>query len=103
MAEEFVTRREHDEFKERLEEDSRRKNKRLDLLENTVQQINNLTLSVEKLATNMENMLLNQRKQERQLEELEKQDGERWRQATGYIITTLIGATLGFCLKHIGL
>lgn len=51
----------------------------------------------------MESMLLKQTEQGKRLEELEKQDGEMWREAKRYIIMTLIGAVLGYCLNQIGL
>ena len=55
MTEEFVTRHEHEEYKEGQNKENNRTNKRLEILEETVRQINELTLSVQKLATNMEN------------------------------------------------
>ena len=51
----------------------------------------------------MGNMLREQEQQGKRLEALEKRDGEKWRQVTGYVITTLIGAILGVCLKQIGM
>ena len=52
-----------------------RQNKRIEALEVTVRQINDLTLSVQKLAINMEHMLVNQTEQNERLEELENRDG----------------------------
>ena len=52
--EEYLTRQEHQEFKEGLEKENHRQNKRIEILENTIRQINDLTLSVQKLATNMD-------------------------------------------------
>ena len=89
--EEYLTRQEHQEFKEGLEKENHRQNKRIEILENTVRQINDLTLSVQKLANNMEGMLSKQTEQGKRLEELENRDGEKWRQVTGYVITALIG------------
>ena len=100
---EYVTRQEHIEFKEGLKQEDQRQNARILILEKTVRQINDLTLSVQKLATNMESMLLKQMEQGRRLEELEKQDGEMWREAKRYIVMTLIGAVIGYCLNQIGL
>ncbi|MFR4030539.1 MAG: hypothetical protein ACLTZA_02745 [Anaerostipes sp.] len=101
--EEYLTRQEHQEFKEGLEKENHRQDKRIEILENTVRQINDLTLSVQKLATNMEGMLSKQTEQGKRLEELENRDGEKWRQVTGYVITALIGAVFGFVFKQIGM
>ena len=101
--EEYLTRQEHQEFKEGLEKENHRQDKRIEILENTVRQINDLTLSVQKLATNMEGMLSKHTQQGKRLEELENRDGEKWRQVTGYVITALIGAVFGFVFKQIGM
>lgn len=71
-----ITRAEHEEFRKRLDDENHRQNKRIDLLEKSVQQFNNLTASVEKLAVNMENMLKNQEEQGERLRALEGRDGK---------------------------
>ena len=52
-----ISRAEHEEFRRRLEEENRRQDKRIELLEHTVQQISDLTTSVGKLATSIESMV----------------------------------------------
>ena len=71
-----ITRAEHEEFRRRIEEENKRQDRRLELLEHTVQQISDLTTSVEKLAVSMEGMLREQEKQGTRLETLEDRDGE---------------------------
>lgn len=80
-----------------------RQNKRIEALEVTVRQINDLTLSVQKLAINMEHMLVNQTEQSKRLEELENRDGEKWRSISMYVLTAVVGAVIGFVLKQAGL
>lgn len=103
MPTEYVSREEHLEFKDGIEKEHKRQNHRIEILENTFNQINELTLSVQKLANNMESMVLRQTDQGRRLEELEKQDGEMWREAKKHIVTALIGAVIGYCLSQVGL
>ena len=98
-----ITRQEHEEFRrlmeaenKRLEDEDKRQNHRIDVLEKNVQQISSIAASVEKLAMNMENMVTVQKKQGDRLEALEGRDGERWRQVTGYFITAVISLILGF-------
>ena len=55
-----ISRAEHEEFKKRLEEENRRINRRLELLEDNINEVRTITVSVEKLAVNMENMLKEQ-------------------------------------------
>lgn len=100
---EYLTRNEHNEFKEAEEKEHHRANKRIEELEKTVRQINDLTLSVRDLANNMKSMLDKQTEQGKRLEELEGRDGEKWRSVSMYVLTTLLGAAVGFALKQIGM
>lgn len=64
--ENFITQQVHEEFARRQDAENERQNKRITVIEENVQQINSLTVSVERMAVNMENML-----------EVLKQQGER--------------------------
>ena len=105
-----ITRAEHEEFRramesenQRLADENHRQNHRIEILEKSVQQFNQLTASVEKLAVNMENMLQIQKQQGERLEELEGRDGEKWRQAARYVMTTVLGLIIGYVFKVIGM
>lgn len=98
-----ITRAEHEEFRRRLEEENRRQDKRIALLEENTKQIGSLTVSVEKLAQSIELMVKEQEKQGKRLEVLESRDGELWRKAIGYAITAIVGAVLGFIARQIGM
>ena len=67
---EYITRREHDEFVKRMDGENHRQNRRIELLEKTSQQISALAASVERLATSVENMLKNLEAQGERLEVL---------------------------------
>lgn len=105
-----ITRAEHEEFRrhmeaenERLADEDKRQNRRIDELEETVRRIDKLTASTEKLAVNMENMLKVQEQQGERLERLESRDGEMWRKVTGYVITAVISIVVGFIFAQIGM
>lgn len=98
-----ITRAEHEEFKERMDEANHRQNRRIDALEEEVRQTRTLTASVEKLAVSLESMVKEQEQQGRRLETLEARDGEKWRQVTGYIVTAVISIVLGFVFASFGL
>ena len=87
----------------RIEDEQHRQNRRIELLEESVKQNEQLTLSVQKLANSMENMANEQKSQGERLEVLEGRDGEKWRDVSKYVLTTLLGAVLSFVLLHIGL
>ena len=80
-----ITRAEHEEFRRRLEEENKRQDARIGILEDSVRQIGALATSVEKLAVSMQSMLKEQEKQGKRLEVLEGRDGEKWRKVMGYI------------------
>lgn len=98
-----ITRAEHEEFRRRIEEENKRQDRRLELLEHTVQQISDLTTSVEKLAVSMEGMLREQEKQGTRLETLEDRDGEMWRKIIGYAATAAVCIIIGYVARQIGL
>lgn len=105
-----ISRGEHEAFKEwvqtniqRLEEEDKRQNHRIDDMEEDIKHTNSLATSVERLAVNMESMLKEQEKQGKRLEFLEKRDGEKWRKVVETIITVAVSGVIGFILANIGL
>ena len=102
MEQEYISRREHNEFCKRIEEENHRQNRRLELLEESFEQQKELTVSVQKLALSMESMLKEQEKQGKRLETLEGRDGEKWRNVTGYIVTFIVGLVVSYIFSQIG-
>ena len=98
-----ITRADHEEFRRRLEEENKRQDKRIELLEDNMRELNQLTTSVGKLAASVESMVKEQEKQGKRLETLEGRDGERWRKVVGYVITAAVGIVLGFLFRQIGM
>lgn len=96
-----ITRAEHEEFRRRMEEENSRQDARIKILERQVDGLKELSVSIERLAINMENMVKEQVKQGERLEVLESQDGKMWREVVKYVITTLIGLVLGFLFNQI--
>jgi tetrahydromethanopterin S-methyltransferase subunit B len=106
----YISREEHEEFRrsldaqhKRLEDENNRQNKRLELLENSIERISAINASVEKLAGNMERMLEEQVSQGKRLNALEGRDGEMWRKVVGYIATAIVGIIVGFVFKQVGM
>lgn len=98
-----ITRAEHEEFRRRIEEENKRQDKRIEILEEKAKRIEGLNSSIEKLALNMENMLKEQLKQGKRLEVLEARDGEMWRKVVSYAITAIVGIVIGFLFKQFGM
>lgn len=101
--EDSLSRAEHVEFAKRMEADHERFNSRLKKLEDTSRDNTKLLITIEKLATNMENMQTEVKKQGERLVKLEAQDGEMWRKVIGYIVTTVIGLVIGYIFTRIGM
>lgn len=98
-----ITRAEHEEFKKRLEEENKRQDRRIELLENQTREINALAASVEKLALSIERMTEEQEQHTKRLEALEGRDGELWRALVKYAATAVVGLLLGFAFAQIGI
>lgn len=99
---EFITREEHGEFCRRIDAENARQNDRLDNLETTVHQINQLTISVEKLAVSMDGMLKELTEQSNRLKELEGNDGKKWKKVVSGIITGVVGGLVVFVMAKLG-
>ena len=100
---EYVGREEHNEFAKRIEDEQHPPNRQIEVLEESVKQNTALTVSVEKLANNMENMANEQAKQGERLEALEGRDGEMWRTVVKYVLTAALGLVIGLVATQIGL
>ena len=65
--------------------------------------LNDLALSVKELAINMNIIVDNQESQNKRLADLETKPAKRWETIVTCLITTIVGAVIGFLLSRIGL
>lgn len=100
---ETISRAEHEEFVKRMEQENERQNHRITNLEAEIKEIAAMATSIDRLATNMENMAKEQERQGTRLEVLESRDGEMWRKVVSYIVTAVAGIVIGFIAKQIGM
>lgn len=101
--EETISRKEHEEFAKRIDEENHRQNRRIEALEETVRQISDLTSTVKELAVNMKNMLTEQEKQGERLSKIESKDGEMWRTVVTHILTALVGGVIAYMFTQLGM
>ena len=80
---------------ERLHDEDRRQNKRLELLEESVKYIQDLTVSVHMLAHDMKQMLEEQKEQGKRLDKLEQEPADAWKQVKTTIITAIVSTIAG--------
>ena len=88
--EEYISRREHDEFARRMEEEDHRQNRRLELLEDNVRQIGGLTMSVEKMACTMESMVKEIHSQGERLDSIEQEPADQWQRMKQKAVETAV-------------
>ena len=94
--EEYLSLKLHEEYAKRMEDEHRRQNRRLDLLEKATEQNNKLLVSVERLASSMENMQKELNEQGNRLEILESRDGESWRKVKWHVLTAILTAIITY-------
>lgn len=91
----FITRKEHEEFARRIDQENHRQNNRINTLEDSIRQINDLTVSVKEMSVSMKNMLEEQKRQGERLEKLEKEPADNYRQIKMSIVTSVISIVVG--------
>ena len=79
----------------RLHDEERRQNRRIEILEESVRAIQELTISVHALAHDMKQMLEEQKEQGKRLDQLEAAPAKAWKGAKQTVINTIIGAFAG--------
>lgn len=106
----YVTWDVHKEFSQRIEDENSRQNKRLELLEKHLEEVKNLTISTERLATNMEHMVKSQNsmnealaRQGERLDAIEREPAEKWKQASWIVVSVILTAIITFALSRVGL
>lgn len=100
---EYISREEHEEFMRRMTDEHKRIHHRIDEEAKKSDVMMELIRSVERLATQMENMAEEQESQGERLKALEDRDGDAWRKIKWYILTLAIGAVAGVIFSQIGL
>lgn len=91
-----ITRAEYNIAVKRIEDEEHRQNKRLDMLEESLKKLNDLTLTVGKMAVSLESMAKELEKQGRRLEDIEKTPVGRW----NTLISALIGAVVAAAVAY---
>ena len=99
----YITVELHNEFAKRMEDEHARQNHRIADLEKFSEQNNQLLVTINKLATSMENMQKELQKQGGRLEVLESRDGNKSRQLVSHGLTVLVTVLVTYALRQIGI
>ena len=90
--EDYIRREEHEEFSRRMEEEHKRTNKRLELLEENVQQLADLTASVRELTVSVGNLAAKQGDMVTRVDALEKEPAKNWSTLKTGILSAIAAA-----------
>lgn len=95
----YITQNEFNLATKRIDEENKRQNERLQSLETNYAIVNQLSIHMERLASNMEAMAKELARQGTKLDDLEMKPAKRWDLIVTSIITGLAGAFIGMMLK----
>ena len=92
----YITEKELNLATKRIDDENRRQNERLDHLERNYAIVNQLSIHMERLASNMESMANERARQGEKLNDLEMKPAKRWDLVVTTLIAGIIGAFVGF-------
>ena len=84
----YITRTEHNEFAARIDAENNRQNHRIKVVEDEMRQIQALNISIERMASSIEQIAKETAKQGERLERLEQLPSQKWDK----LISGIIGA-----------
>ena len=93
--EDCITRREHEEFTRRIDDEEHRQHARIAALEKQTEVIQQLAMSVDRLATSMDRMAQEQAEQGERLKALEQEPADSWKNVKKTILTTIVSVVAG--------
>lgn len=99
----YITYEVHNEFAKRIEDENTRQNHRISNLEDTVKQVQELTVSVREMAVNIGQMTKELSKQGERLEAIEKEPATKWKQASWIVLSVILTAMATLALTKMGL
>lgn len=96
---EYITEEVHKEFATRVDAENQMQNQRIDKLEETVKEIQRLTIAVERMAVSMEAMTKEIASQGQRLDAIEKEPADKWKNAVWIVLSALIAAAVGALVR----
>ena len=94
MENNFISRREHDGYVKRMEDEHRRINRRLEKCEQISEQMQDMNSNISELATNMKHLLDEQLAQGKRLDKIEDEPKSMWDSVKKGAFSA-IGASIG--------
>jgi hypothetical protein len=98
-----ITRQECRVCQDKYDEININQNRRITALEADMKQLQDLTISVNRMAVSLETMTKELSKQGQKLEAIEAEPGKKWEQAVSIVISVVITAVATFFLARMGM
>lgn len=89
---EYITRGEYEEYTKRMSDEHKRQNHRISEIEDYFSQLHTLSLSIEKIAINIENMEKSMQRQWNRIEKLENVPTSNWNKLKDGILGAIASA-----------
>lgn len=100
---EFIPRSEFDVQVQRITDEEKRQNHRIDKLEESYEVVNRLATNIERLAIQIENMQTEIKKQGARLEKIEDEPADNWKALIKTAITGIVSALVAYFLAKGGI
>ena len=95
----YITEEVHKEFATRVDAENQMQNQRIDKLEETVKEIQRLSIAVERMAVSMEAMTKEIASQGQRRDAIEKEPADKWKNAVWIVVSALIAAAVGALVR----
>lgn len=100
---EFISRDVFDERMKSLDAENDRQNHRITKIEDTINTLNELTISVREIAVSLTNMQRELERQGRRLDTIEAEPADKWKGLTKTVITGIVSALVAYFLAKGGI
>ena len=98
-----ITRQECRVCQDKYDAENERQNHRLSALEADMKQLQDLTISVNRMAVSLETMTKELARQGLKIDAIEAEPGKKWEQAVSIVISVVITAVATFFLARMGM
>ena len=103
MAEdrEYITRPEHEEFKQRISAEENRQNHRLDVIEGRVDKLIDMQASLAVLQAGIDAISVDMKRVSAELDALKQEPADKWKKAVWIVVTVVITAAVTFAMSRL--
>lgn len=98
---EYITRPEHEEFKERVNSEENRQNHRLDVIEGRVDKLIDMQASLAVLQAGIDSISGDMKRVSAEIDALKQEPANKWNKAVWIVVTAIITAAVTFAMSNL--